>query len=286
MKTILAIAFFLAALGGTPVPGASPFENPAAYVPENQIDKIVFARLQQLGIQPALVCSDAVFIRRAYFDIIGTLPTAAEVRDFLQNRAPLKRTVLIDQLLARDEFVDYWSMKWSDLLRVKAEFPINLWPNAVQGYHRWIHTAVRQNMPYDRFVRELLTGSGSNFRESQVNFYRATQNKEPQGLAQAVALTFMGVRAENWPSNQLAGLTAFFSQIGFKHTLEWKEEIIYFDPGLATNNLWQAARFPDGTPAKLTPDRDPREVFADWLIDPKNPWFTRHQHQRTPATGR
>jgi hypothetical protein len=167
-------------------------------------------------------------------------------------------------------------MKWSDLLRVKAEFPINLWPNAAQAYHRWIRTSIRGNKPYDQFVSEMLTSNGSNFRVGQVNFYRAMQNHEPQSIAQTVALTFMGTRAENWPTNQLAGLAAFFSQVGYKSTGEWKEEVVFFDPGKATNGLWQAAMFPDSTRVKLAPDRDPREVFADWLIDPKNPWFTRN----------
>ena len=109
-------------------------------------------------------------------------------------------------------------MKWSDLLRVKAEFPINLWPNAAQAYHRWIRTCIKENMPYDRFVRELLTASGSNFRVPPVNFYRAVQSREPQAIAQAVALTFMGARAEKWPKERLAGMAAFFSQVGYKST--------------------------------------------------------------------
>ncbi len=125
-------------------------------------------------------------------------------------------------------------MKWSDLLRVKAEFPINLWPNAAQAYHRWIRTSIRENRPYDRFVREMLTQNGSNFRVPPVNFYRAVQSKEPQAIAQTVALTFMGTRAENWPQERLSGMAAFFSQIGYKETGEWKEEIVFFDPGKTT----------------------------------------------------
>ncbi len=274
---LLALAL-LAATVGTAAPGAgpNPFEGPVAGAPQNEIDKLVFGKLAKLGIQPANLCSDAVFVRRAYLDVIGTLPTAWEAREFLLDRSPNKRRALVDRLLQREEFADYWAMKWSDLLRVKAEFPINLWPNAVQAYHRWIRTARKENLPYDRFTRELLTSSGSNFRVPQVNFYRALQNKEPPGLAQAVALTFMGTRAEKWPKDRLAGMAAFFSQVGYKSTSEWKEEIVFFDPGLATNGLAPAARFPDGTPARLAPDRDPREVFADWLLEPKNPWFARN----------
>ncbi len=259
-----------------------PYESNAALTRRNRIDELVFGRLEQLGIQPAHLCSDAVFVRRAYLDVIGTLPAAQETRAFLSDMDPNKRSILIDRLLEREEFADYWAMKWSDLLRVKSEFPINLWPNAVQGYHRWIRTSIKETMPYDRFVREMLTASGSNFRVPPVNFYRAVQSKEPQALAQVVALTFMGVRAEAWPKDRWSDMVAFFSQIGFKHTEEWKEEIVFFDPN--QNNLKSqisnsgsfAAILPDGTKVSLSLDRDPRVVFADWLITPDNPWFTRN----------
>ena len=190
-----------------------------------------------------------------------------------------KRAELIDQLLERDEFADYWAVKWCDLLRVKAEFPINLWPNAVQAYHRWIRTAIAENMPYDRFVRELLTSNGSNFRVPQVNFYRALQNREPQAVAQAVALTFMGARSEHWTQDRQAGMAACFARIGYKETGEWKEEIVFFDSlGLSTDAdaTVTEAILPDGTEVQLPPDRDPRQIFAEWLITPENPWFARN----------
>jgi Protein of unknown function (DUF1553)/Protein of unknown function (DUF1549) len=254
--------------------GQSPFENQASLTHSNEIDKLVFARLEKLGVQPANNCSDAVFVRRVHLDVIGTLPSAQVARDFILDQNPNKRRALIDRLLEREEFADYWAMKWSDLLRVKAEFPINLWPNAAQAYHRWIRTSIKENKPYDQFVREMLTASGSNFRVGQVNFYRAMQNKDPQGIAQTVALTFMGARADKWPTNQLAGMAAFFSQVGYKYTSEWKEEIVFFDPG--KTNAATEAIFPGGKKVQLPPDIDPREVFADWLIDPNNPWFTRN----------
>jgi hypothetical protein len=262
--------------GGAEPPNTAPnpFESQANPIAETPIDKLVFARLKQLKLQPANVCSDAVFVRRAYLDVIGTLPSGHEAREFLLDSRPDKRRALIDRLLERAEFADYWAMKWSDLLRVKAEFPINLWPNAAQAYHHWIHTAIRDNRPYDQFARELLTASGSNFRVPPVNFYRAMQNKEPPAIAQAVALTFMGARADKWPTNQLSGLAAFFSQVGYKYTAEWKEEIVFFDPG--KTNAAREAVFPDGKKVGLSPDKDPRETFADWLMDPKNPWFTRN----------
>lgn len=212
-------------------------------------------------------------MRRVYLDVIGTLPEPKDVRAFLENKSPGKRAALIDRLLERDEFADYWSLKWCDLLRVKAEFPINLWPNAVQAYHRWIHDAVKENMPYDQFARELLTSSGSNFRVPPVNFYRAIQGQEPSAIAGAVALTFMGVRFDKWPEAQRQGMEAFFSRVAYKGTAEWKEEIVYLDPA-ASEPL--KAVFPDGKKVQIKPGEDPRVVFADWLIEPGNPWFTRN----------
>jgi len=283
VRTSFLLAIFLLSpqVGAAEQGGAlSPFESPAALTPQGKIDEMVFGRLKQLGIQPAHLCSDAVFLRRAYLDVIGTLPTEQEARAFLSDQNPNKRSRLVDRLLEREEFADYWAMKWGDLLRVKSEFPINLWPNAVQAYHRWIRTSIKENLPYDRFVRELLTASGSNFRVPPVNFYRAVQSREPEGLAQAVALTFMGVRPESWPKDRWSGMAAFFSQVGYKGTAEWKEEIVVFDPcktnvGAAPGTP-RAAVFPNGTPARLSQDQDPREVFADWLTTPENPWFTRN----------
>lgn len=278
---LLLTARLLCGAAAAPKPPQAPYETRAAQAPTSPIDKLVFARLDQLGIPPAHLCSDAVFVRRVYLDVIGTLPTAQEARAFLVDPSPDKRRALIDRLLARPEFADYWTMKWCDLLRVKAEFPINLWPNAVQAYHRYIYTSMRDNVPYNRFVRELLTASGSNFRVGPVNFYRALQSREPQSVAQAVALAFMGERTDGWPKERLAGMAGFFTQIGYKPTSEWKEEIIYFNPekpGAASR-----AVFPDGTAARLSPDRDPREVFADWLTSPKNDAFSRNIANRAWA---
>ena len=288
---LISVAVWLTVAAGAASPEivTNVFESSTAPVADTRIDKLVFGKLKQLRIQPVL-CSDAVFVRRAYLDVIGTLPTASEARAFIQDPdTSNKRRRLIDALLQRPEFADYWAMKWGDILRIEAEFPVNLWPNAAQAYHRWVRDAIAANKPYDKFVRELLTASGSNFRVGPVNFYRAIQNRTPDGIAGAMALTFMGTRIESWPTNRVAGLAAFFSQIGYKSTREWKEEHVFWDPlntaawaastnpavtaALPTNSAPTVAIFPDGTKLKLPPDRDPREVFADWLITPKNPWF-------------
>ncbi len=290
----------------TPETVTNVFESLIPPSAQSEVDRLVFTQLERLGIQPVL-CSDAVFVRRVYLDVLGTLPTGREARDFIQDTDPGKRQRLIDGLLEREEFADYWAMKWGDILRIKAEFPVNLWPNAAQAYHRWVRASLAANKPYDQFVRELLTSSGSNFRVGQVNFYRAIQNRTPEGITRAVALAFMGARAETWPSNRLAGMSVFFSQVGYKPTSEWKEEHVFWDPvrssaapgnsapgaasiaaladptnasagislEMPTNRPSLEATFPDGMAVTLPSDRDPREIFADWLITPRNPWFTR-----------
>jgi hypothetical protein len=253
-------------------PIVRPFERDGGSVSTSPIDTLVLSALKKRNIERANPCSDEVFIRRAYLDVIGTLPEAEQVRKLLEDRQPDKRAVLIDQLLAREEFADYWAMKWCDLLRVKAEFPINLWPNAVQAYHRWVRDALQQNMPYDQFVRALLTSSGSDFRVPPVNFYRAVQGRDPAVIAEAVALTFMGTRLDRWPEAKRAQMAVFFSRIAYKQTAEWKEEIVCLNPAPAEP---VDAVLPDGTAVRILPDQDPREVFANWLIAPANPWFAR-----------
>jgi hypothetical protein len=276
MKVILVVViiimmFLNAALAQSQI--VHPFESPGIYTPNNDIDSLVMATLHKWGIEPANLCSDEVFVRRLYLDLNGTLPEPKQVCAFLNDKNPDKRAALIDTLLKRKEFADYWSLKWCDILRVKAEFPINLWPNAVQAYHRWIHDAIKENMPYNQFARELLTSSGSNFRVPQVNFYRAIQGQQAGAITRAVALTFMGVRIEKWPQHRSSGMKSLFSRVAYKNTGEWKEEIVYLNPEPAEPFK---AVLPDGVTVRVGANQDPRQVFADWLITPENPWFAQN----------
>ncbi|MCX6998529.1 MAG: DUF1549 and DUF1553 domain-containing protein [Kiritimatiellaeota bacterium] len=259
------------------------FDN---FQPANRIDELVLARLKEQGVPPSELCDDAVFVRRVFLDALGTLPTPAEVRGFLADHSPDKRARLIDRLLARSEFAEYWGLKWGDLLRVKAEFPSNLWPNAVQAYDRWIRDSLRSNKPYDRFARELLTATGSNFRDPPSNFYRAFQERTPRQIAENVALVFMGLRLADsgLTEDQLLGFSAFFAKVGYKNTDEWKEEIVFFKPdGQVLNPITKqpVAPTPLGGPPLLLPlERDPRVAFADWLTAPGNSWFARSMANR------
>ncbi len=247
--------------------------------PADRITELVRKDLRRLGTELAPLCDDACFLRRVYLDCTGTIPSADRVRRFLKDESRNKRDRVIDELLGSKEFAEYYAMKFSDLLRVKSEFPINLWPNAAQAYYQWIWQSLRDNKPYDQFARELLTTSGSNFRQAPVNFYRAVQNRSPEALASAVALSLMGARADKWSKKRLRGFSAFFSKIGFKRTAEWKEEIVFFDAfGLLRPKdakPYTSFVFPDGSEWKPVAQKDPRLAVADWLIRGKNPWFSK-----------
>jgi hypothetical protein len=196
---------------------------------------------------------------------MGAAAPPGHARKFLEDPAPSarKRAGLVEWIFERPEFADYWAMRWADVLRIKSEFPSNLWPNAVQAYHAWLREAFARNTPFDQMARELLTTSGSNFRNPPCNFYRALPARTPAALAQATALIFLGIRLAP-DSPECSGLAAFFTNVRYKKTDEWKEEIVYFAP------RWPAYRdprtnavvppmFPDGSKpdAGLRPEKRP-----------------------------
>jgi hypothetical protein len=284
LRVILLSAMGVAACPAAMAAAILPFESgpQAQRVPilSAALDTLVATKQKASGIPRAAPCSDGVFLRRVFLDTIGTLPTREEAVEFLADKNPAKREALINRLLERPEFADYWGMKWGDILRVKSEFPVNLWPNAAQAYDRWIRTSLRQNMPYSEFARELLTAEGSNFRDPPVNFLRSAGSHEPAALAAAAALTFMGERTANWSPEKRADLAVFFSRVGFKKTGEWKEEIVYFRLPPGDGSPADSARLPDGTPVKISPDTDPREVFVQWLLSSPNSPFAKNAANR------
>lgn len=249
------------------------FEKKVASTANSKLDKIVEQMHKQKDLKFANESSDGVFIRRLYINLTGELPTAKQAENFIKNKDKKKRSKLIDNLLDSEKFANYLTLKWCDLLRVKAEFPINLWPNAVQAYNRWIYDAVKNNLPYDKFAYKLLTSSGSNFKTPETNFYRAVQIKTPKGIASAVALTFMGMRFDKLSKEKQNELIKFFSKVRYKKTAEWKEEIVYSD--LACDKIIKA-QLPDGTEVQISQTEDPREFFAHWLINSNNSKFNRN----------
>ena len=276
---LLGIAAFPAATGMPTLPFEKDTQSRSLTQPLSAaLDNLMSVKQKAAGIPRAKICSDEVFLRRAFLDVIGTLPTKEEAAAFLADKNPGKREALIDHLLGRPEYVDYWGMKWGDILRVKSEFPVNLWPNAAQAYDRWIRACIRQNMPYSQFAHQLLTAGGSNFRDPPVNFLRSAGSREPEALAAAAALTFMGERLSTWTPERRADLAVFFSRVGFKKTGEWKEEIVCFNPPQSDNPV--TSRLPDGTRIKIKPETDPREVFTQWLLSSANSPFAKNAANR------
>ena len=188
-------------------------------------------RQGQIGIweHPDGSATDSVMVRRMYLDLAGHLPTRSEAQAYVFAADSAKRERLVDELLDSRSVADYWTMRFCDILRVKSEFPINLWPNAVYVYHARIHSFVERNEPWDAFGRALLTAQGSNFRDAEVNFFRATDQRTPEGWAASVAQTFLALPLTQLSDERRARFRAAFANLKIKCTREWKEEIVYVD---------------------------------------------------------
>ncbi|HMO83545.1 MAG TPA: DUF1549 domain-containing protein, partial [Lacipirellulaceae bacterium] len=178
-------------------------------------------QLQRLGLNPSPLADDATFLRRAYIDAIGTLPSVQEVEDFLADERPNKREALIDSLFQRNEFVDYWAYKWSDLLLVNGQL---LRPRAVQAYYRWIREQVARNTPWDEFARQILTAQGSSLENGAVNFYALHQ--DPESLTENICQAFLGFSLgcakchnhplEKWTNDQYYAMANLFARVRSK----------------------------------------------------------------------
>ena len=239
---------------------------------EKKLDLLLEKNYQKHDLTPVAPAEDSVFLRRAMLNATGKLPTAAEVLDFCGSKDPEKHRKLIGKLVHSPHYADMMAMRYADMFRIKSEFPINLWPNAVQSYHRYFRDAALNNTPWNRICRELLTCSGSNFRVAPANFFRASAQRTPDGLAKITALSLMGIRVEKMDPDDRKDFALFFSRIRFKSTDEWKEEIVYNDP----QEITFTARTPDGKKFRINaPETDPRAVFADWLLAKGNPYFAK-----------
>lgn len=210
-------------------------------------------------------CSDEIFLRRAHLTVTGALPTPSECVEFFEDSNPNKREVLIDRLIKSELGLKYMQMRWGDILRIKSEFPSNLWPNGVQAYNRWIYEQLMNNVPYDKMVRSLLLSSGSNFRAPAANFYRGFQKRSSRNFYDNINLLFLGNRECDDNGN------ICFSQIKFKSTKEWKEEIVYLD--IHKKVPYQDIELEDGTMFKLRADSDWREPYVNWLTSDRNRRF-------------
>ena len=254
----------------------------------NFVDQLIDEKLRNLRITPSGLCDDETFLRRASIDITGTLPASDDVKQFIADKDPQKRAKKIDAFLARREFVDIWALKWSELLQIRTP------PNngvgsykATLNYYTWVHDRLEKNVPMNEFARELIGASGSNLEDPAVNYYQL--ETDPLKLAEDTAQAFFGIRIQcaqchnhpfdRWTMQDYRGFVAFFTQVGRKVGEDPREKIIFnggsVESRLPFDNSVVPPKFLGGD-APDTKGRDRRQILADWIASPDNPYFPKH----------
>ena len=250
----------------------------------NRIDQLLQARQQLLQIVPSDLCSDGEFIRRLSLDVLGVLPTANETRTFLADPSPTKRATLIDSVLQRDEFSQYWALKWGDLLQVKAS---KLSAAGVAKFHEWLVRSIRDNRPYDQFATDLITASGSTYENPPANFYRAAADVE--SCSESASQIFLGIRIqcakchnhpyERWTQDHYFGLGAFFRRVQRRPDLGTEELTIWTANSGDVTQPRTGKIVPPLVPLdgiiNVPAGTDRRVAFATWLTHPRNPFFAK-----------
>lgn len=255
----------------------------------NFIDEHVVAKLSELRLEPSPGSSDVEFVRRVFLDVIGTLPTPTEIREFLADETEGKRDRLIESLLARPEFVDYWAYKWSDVLLVNGN---KLRPKGVKAYYEWIRNEIAENTPWDEFARKIVTSTGGSIENGATNFFALHQ--DPENMAENVSQAFLGLSIacakchnhplEKWTNSQYYSFANLFSRVRAKG---WGGDFrsgdgvrtLYVVPtGELIQPLTGKPQPPtplDGEPLAFAATEDRRIHLANWLTASDNPYFAR-----------
>jgi hypothetical protein len=265
----------------------------------NYIDEHVFAKLRTLRMNPSDLCTDGEYLRRAYLDLLGILPTAEEARGFLADPASDKRSKLVDRLLERPEFADFWALKWADLLRIEER---TLDRKGVQNFHHWIRDAVARNVPLDRFVRDLVSARGSTYTNPPANYYRAL--RDPVTRGETAAQLFLGTRLQcaqchnhpfdRWTQDDYFGWADVFGRVDYKLLENRRRDTNDAHEFVGEQIVYEAAdgdvKDPrDGHPVKprllgtssnVSDDQDRLDALAAWITSPDNPFFARAQVNR------
>jgi len=272
-----------------PYPGQRNAETFSQAPRRNVIDELVLNKLQRLNLPPSPRCSDAAFLRRAYLDTIGMLPTVQETRKFLADDSPDKRDRLIDRLLKRPEFVDYWTYKWSDLLLLSGK---RLRPKALDAFYQWIRKQVENNTPWDKFATKIVTAKGSTYQNGAANFYALHQ--DPLDMGETVSMAFLGMSIqcarchdhpmEKWTNDQYYGFANLFARVrgkgwGGDYRRGDGRRVIYTVPRgeviQPRTGKPQPPRPLDAEPIPFDSPTDRREHLVKWLTSPENPYFSR-----------
>jgi hypothetical protein len=254
----------------------------------NYVDTHVHNKLHKLRMTPSEVCSDEVFVRRLYLDITGLLPTVEESAAFLADPSPDKRSKLIDQLLEKKEFTELWVMKFAELLQIHTDDNQGMSYKATLLYFNWLKDRIANNVPMDQIVKDLLTSKGGTFTNPATNYYQV--ERDNLKITENVAQVFMGMRLQcaqchnhpfdRWTQDEYFSFASFFSQVGRKRGADPRENIIYNrKTGEINHPVHKKPMTPkflgDDTP-EIPKGSDRREVLAQWLASPKNPFFARN----------
>jgi hypothetical protein len=272
---------------------ADKVSEEAQFIPNNFIDAFILAKLEKLNIRPSVLTTDDVFIRRVYLDTIGRLPTSDEVKTFLTDTRPEKRSKLIDMLLETPEWVDLRTLKLADMLRIHPRRLGNgtFGERGATLFHEWVREAVAQNRPYDEVVRELLTARGSTYQHGPTNYYRIEQ--QPAGRAETTAQVFLGIRLscarchkhpfDQWTTDDYWNFAAFTGKVGVRGGELYNEQVVYYDPtGRVINQSVQGNRgeiaqptFLGGESLSTNYQGDVLQVLANWMTSSTNPYFAK-----------
>ncbi len=261
-------------------------------VPEhNYIDTLVYDKLKKLRMSPSELCTDEAFLRRVYLDLIGLPPTREEYDSFLASKDPNKRAKLVDTLIERPEFVDMWTMKWGELLRIRAT---NNQPQygrdakAMYSFAGWVKEQMKQNRPLNEFVADLIVGTGSNIKQPTSNLYTASERLTPMKTAEDIAQVFLGTRIQcaqchnhpfdRWTMDDYYGFAAFFAGVNLKRGVEGREVIVTNNNNANTvphpiDNRRMKPKFLGGDLPEVD-GKDPRKALASWMTSPENAAFS------------
>jgi len=250
----------------------------------NEIDRLVQAKLVSLNLPPSPPCDDATFLRRAYLDSLGVLPTPDEVKAFTDDADPKRREKLIDRLLDRPEFVDYWTYKWAELFLVSTK---RLPQAATWSFYQHLRRQVAENTPWDRVARDILTAQGSTLQNGAGVYF--VLHKDVADLSETTAVTFLGMSItcarchnhplEKWTQDQYWSLASLFGRVGLKNGDKAGDVYVFTNPtGEVLHPRRNVAMPPtplDGKPLAADSDTDRRAYFADWLTHKDNPYFAK-----------
>jgi hypothetical protein len=252
-------------------------------VPENNyVDTLVNMKLKDLRIAPSELCTDEAFVRRVYLDVVGLLPTPEEYDRFMKSTAANKRETLVDELLGRKEFAELWVMKWAELLQIKSSNQVSY--KATLLYYNWLQDKISRNVPVNEWVQELLGASGGTFKNPATNYYQ--NETDILKVSENVAQVFMGMRIQcsqchnhpfdRWTMNDYYGFAAFFTQIGRKGTDDPREIVVFNSGGGEIAHPVTKQQMKPKFLGGAEPDvagKDRRQVMANWLASPENPYF-------------